>query len=107
MRAADLDARPAPSDFWALRDISFDVRPGEVVGVIGRNGAGKSTCPASLTHDDALRLVDRLFRPRRVAQPALRAPYRRAGDEPPPSPVTSPFGKAPPLPPPFRIRAVR
>ena len=32
-----------PSDFWALRDISFEVKPGEVVGVIGRNGAGKST----------------------------------------------------------------
>ena len=30
-------------DFWALRDISFELRRGEVVGVIGRNGAGKST----------------------------------------------------------------
>ena len=28
---------------WALKDISFEVRPGEVLGVIGRNGAGKST----------------------------------------------------------------
>ena len=30
-------------DFWALRDISFEVKRGEVLGVIGRNGAGKST----------------------------------------------------------------
>jgi ABC-type polysaccharide/polyol phosphate transport system ATPase subunit len=30
-------------DFWALRDVSFDLRKGEIVGLIGRNGAGKST----------------------------------------------------------------
>lgn len=30
-------------EFWALRDVSIDLRPGEVLGVIGRNGAGKST----------------------------------------------------------------
>lgn len=30
-------------EFWALKDISFEVKHGEVLGIIGRNGAGKST----------------------------------------------------------------
>ena len=30
-------------EFWALKDVSFEVKRGEVLGVIGRNGAGKST----------------------------------------------------------------
>jgi lipopolysaccharide transport system ATP-binding protein len=29
--------------FWALKDVSFEVRQGDVIGIIGRNGAGKST----------------------------------------------------------------
>jgi lipopolysaccharide transport system ATP-binding protein len=32
-----------PNLFWALRDVSLEVRDGEVVGLLGRNGAGKST----------------------------------------------------------------
>ena len=37
------DGAPDHEDIWALRDVSFEVKTGEVVGLIGRNGAGKST----------------------------------------------------------------
>jgi len=30
-------------EFWALKDVSFNVNPGEVLGIIGKNGSGKST----------------------------------------------------------------
>ena len=43
-------------DFWAVRDLSFEVAPGQTLGIIGPNGSGKST---------TLKLLTRIYEPTR------------------------------------------
>ena len=40
---AGASRRSRPDEFWPLRNVSFVVEPGEAIGVVGRNGQGKST----------------------------------------------------------------
>ncbi|RMH01846.1 MAG: ABC transporter ATP-binding protein [Chloroflexi bacterium] len=47
-------ARRKEGDLWAVRDVSFHVMPGQCLGIVGRNGSGKST---------VLKLATRILRP--------------------------------------------
>lgn len=54
--AGKSDAQLGNREFWALQDVSFSVKRGESMGIIGSNGAGKSTM---------LKLLSRILRPNR------------------------------------------
>lgn len=69
---------------FALRDVSFAVEPGTIMGFIGRNGAGKSTTIKSmlnLVHPDSGRVtcLARIFTPTSRPASSARRGARRCG----------------------------
>ncbi len=48
------ESKQSERELWAVRDVSFDVMPGQSLGIVGRNGSGKSTL---------LKLMTRILRP--------------------------------------------
>lgn len=49
LRSFHRGGRSARETLWALRGVSFEIEQGEAVGIIGRNGSGKSTCLKLMT----------------------------------------------------------
>ena len=54
LRGAPAGPNPYSEGFWALQDVSFEIEAGEMVGLVGRNGAGKSVL---------LKMIARVTRP--------------------------------------------
>jgi lipopolysaccharide transport system ATP-binding protein len=53
LRGRPIFAGDTTEELWALKNVNFEIKRGEVVGIIGRNGAGKLTLLKILSHHRA------------------------------------------------------
>ena len=89
MMGIKYDHELRPDEFWSVKDVSFELRRGECLGLVGRNGAGKSYVSRELSVNEHASAMCAVLAagPARTSGPHVPCPMRQARATPPRRPA--------------------